>query len=321
MRSHLSNRVLHCANPALAVALRIAGIIERKNFVLKQTVDSSCIQLVLLLLVLVSTLLGESPASTLAIALEPPTVEHGEVHNTVHQSLLTRSTTGLERTSWSVHPDVHTSHKAASQLHVIVLKEDNLAQELRTAANLVNLLNQALAGTIMWVSLTCEEELHWIVRVVHNLREAVKVGEEQVCTLVSGETTSKADDERIRIDFLKDRNNARWVALVLQPVLAERTLDVVHQLVLQNLASLPDFLIRHTVDSLPQLSVRLVLIVFSIEVLVVQTLPLRSSPRWEVNTIRHIAHIVQLLREVSLPDAIEHVLRHLTVQPAHTIHP
>ncbi len=321
MRSHLSNRILHGANPTLAVTLSVTSIVKRKNFVLEQTIDSSSIELVLLFLVLISALLCESPSSTFTITFEPPTIEHGEVDNTVHQSLLTRCTTCLEWTSWSVHPNIHTSHKAASQLHVVVLKEDNLTEEFRTTADFINLLDKSLTCTIVWVSLTCKEELHRIVRVVHNLRQAIQIGEEQVSTLVSSETTSKTDDECIWINLLENRNNARRVTLVLQPILTESTLDIVNQFVLQHLASLPDFLIRNIVDSLPKLCIRLILIVLSIEVLVVESLPFRSSPSWEVNTVGHVAHIVEFLREITLPDTIEHILRNLSVEPAHTVHP
>ena len=88
MRCNLCDRILDRLNPTLRVALRIASIVERQDFVLEQRVDSGCVELVLLLLILEGALVGQSPSSTLAIALEPPTVEHREVDNTVHQRLL-----------------------------------------------------------------------------------------------------------------------------------------------------------------------------------------------------------------------------------------
>ena len=171
------------------------------------------------------------------------------------------------------------------------------------------------------MSLTCEEELHWIVRIVHNLSQAVEVAEEEVCTLVSSETTSETDGQSVRIDLLNDRHDARWVTLMLQPILLECLLDVFNQLCLQSETSVPNLLIWHVIDSLPNLLVRLVCEEVLVEVLGIDALPLRSSPSWHVHTVGHIAHVVEFLWEVTLPDAVEHVLRHLAVQPAHAVHP
>src|SRR5699024_9864192 len=100
------------------------------------------------------------------IAFQPPTVEYGEVYNTVHQRFLTGSTGCFERTSRSIQPDIYTGYQTASQLHIIVFQEDNLTQEFRTTGNFDNSLNQTLACSIMRMSLTCEQELYRIVRVI-----------------------------------------------------------------------------------------------------------------------------------------------------------
>ena len=44
------------------------------------------------------------------------------------------------------------------------------------------------------MSLTGEEELYGILRVVHDALESLEVGEEQVRTLVGGEATAEADE-------------------------------------------------------------------------------------------------------------------------------
>ena len=64
--------------------------------------------------------------------------------------------------------------------------------------NLNDSLNQALAGTIVRVSLTGKEELYRIVGVVHNLGQTVEVGEQQVCTLVGSETASETYQQSVR---------------------------------------------------------------------------------------------------------------------------
>ena len=89
MRSNLGDRVLKNLDPALRDAgLLVSSIVERNDLVLQQTVDGSGVELVLIGLVLIGALLGQSPSGTLTIALKPPTVLDGEVDNTVHLGLL-----------------------------------------------------------------------------------------------------------------------------------------------------------------------------------------------------------------------------------------
>ena len=206
VRCYCCNRVLDNLNPTLAVALLILIIKERNNFVLEQTIDCCSIKLILITLVLICTFLGKSPTCALAIALKPPTIKYREVYNTIHLSLLTRCTRCLKRTSWSIHPDINTRYKTTSKHEVVVLKEDNLAKELRTLAYLIDLLDQALACTISRVCLTCKEELNRTLWVVNDLRKTLKVCEEKVSTLVSSKTTTEANEQSIRSDALKERN-------------------------------------------------------------------------------------------------------------------
>lgn len=68
--------------------------------------------------------------------------------------------------------------KDRHELHIIIFQEDNLTQELRTAGNLDDSLNQALTCTIVRVSLASEKELYRIVRVIHDLGQTIEVGEQ-----------------------------------------------------------------------------------------------------------------------------------------------
>ena len=59
----------------------------------------------------------------------------------------------------------------------------------------------------MRVSLTGEQELYRIVRVVHNLSQTVKVSEQQVSTFVSSKTTTETNQQCIRVDLIHQRND------------------------------------------------------------------------------------------------------------------
>ena len=207
VRCDCCDRVLDNLNPTIAVALLVLIIIKRNNFVLKQTIDCCSIKLILIALVLICTLLGKSPTCTLAIALKPPTIKYREIYNTVHLSLLTRCTRSLKRTCWSVHPNINTRYKTTSKHKIVILKEDNLTKELRTLANLIDLLDQALTCTISRVCLTSKEELNRTLWVVNNLRKTLKVCKEKVSTLVSSKTTTETNEQSIRSNALKERYN------------------------------------------------------------------------------------------------------------------
>ena len=203
MRSDLGYRVLDNLYPTLAEALLVSIIVERNYLVLKQAVDSSGVELVLIALVLVCALLGESPTGTLTIAFNPPTIKNREVNHTVHLGLLTRCAGSLERTGRSIHPDIDTRYQATGKLHIVVLEEDNLTEELWTLADFKDLLDKSLSGAVSGVRLTREEEEHWMLGVVNNLAEAIQVGEEQVGALVSSKTTAEANHQRVGVDALQ----------------------------------------------------------------------------------------------------------------------
>ena len=108
VRSDLGDRVSDDLEPALRDAVLVLIIIKRYDFVLEQTIDGSGIEAVLIALILLGTLLGKCPSGTLAIALQPPAILHGEVDNTVHLCLFARGAGSLHRTCRRVHPDVNT---------------------------------------------------------------------------------------------------------------------------------------------------------------------------------------------------------------------
>ena len=57
------------------------------------------------------------------------------------------------------------------------------------------------------MSLTREDELNRTLRVVHDLRKTLQVGEEEVSTLVCSEAAAEADVESVRCDAVEESNN------------------------------------------------------------------------------------------------------------------
>jgi hypothetical protein len=97
----------------------------------------------------------------------PPAVEHGEVEATVEHHLLAAGARRLQRAPWVVEPHVHTLHQVAADVDVVILHEDELVGEApRLAHHLGNLLEHALAGLVVGMSLAGKEELHRALGVV-----------------------------------------------------------------------------------------------------------------------------------------------------------
>ena len=72
----------------------------------------------------------------------------------------------FERASRGIHPDIYASDELAGKAHIVVLEEDDLPEELGQAADLEDVLDEALTTTIGGVCLTCEEELYGVLGVV-----------------------------------------------------------------------------------------------------------------------------------------------------------
>ena len=95
IRSDLGDRVLDILDPVRRVTLAVLSVVSRDNLSFQAMVDRSRIQLVLVLLVLISTLVGQCPTCAFYVTLIPPTVKNGEVQYTVHLGFLTGSTGSL----------------------------------------------------------------------------------------------------------------------------------------------------------------------------------------------------------------------------------
>ena len=137
-------------------------------------------------------------------------------------------------------------------------------------------------------------------------------------TLISSETASEADDEGVGVDALHDLDHLSGITLVLEPLLLEILLYEIDELILESHSHVPDFLIGHIEDVLPHLVIALILIEILIEFLLIEFLPLRCSPCRHVHTVGDISD-VRLLGSVTLPDAGEHLLGDLTMEPANAV--
>ncbi len=269
-------------------------------------------------MVSVGALVGQGPTGTLAITLIPPTVEYREVEKAVHLSLLARSARGLKRTGGSIEPDVDTGEQTFRHGHIVILKENDFTQEFRTLRNLNDALDQVFTGAVGRVSLAGKDELHREFLVVHNFRQTVKVSKEEMRTLVGGEAASKAYEQSIGINLVNDRQHARGIALVFEPTGAEVLLHKFDKLVFQFHSHCPHVFVGSVENWSPSILIFLVIHKILSKELSVIFLPFRCGPSGHVHTVGDVSH-VRLLWCKTFPYTLEHLARHLAMQPTHAI--
>ena len=163
-----------------------------------------------------------------------------------------------------------------------------------------------------------EDELHGITLIVDNLAQPLQVVEQQISTLIGGKAAGKTDEQGIGIDFVHDAGDARGIALVLEPTLLEIALDETDELLLQGHAHLPDFLVRDIHQGGPSGLQFLMVEEVVGQHLAVEHLPFTGCPGGHVHAIGNVAHM-RLLGGITLPQAGEHLLAHLTMEPTNAI--
>ena len=319
VRRDVGDTALNRLNPLVRNVVGTTVVILRYDLLLDGRIDHLSIELVLETLVSVGALHRQCPAGTLLVALNPPTVENRELHYTVHYALLTAGTRCLQRTGRSIQPYVNALNHLASQLHIVVLQEEDLTYELRHCRYLNDALDQILTGLIVRVSLTCKYELYGTLLVVHDSSQTVQVGEQQVSTLIGCKAACETDSQHIGFQTLNDANHLTGRIQTYLLRIAHALADMVDQTTLQEHTLLPQLLVIDLMNLLPSGDIVRVTRETIVEVARVETAQVRCGPGREVNTIGYVAN-VQLILEVARPHIAQNILAHLTVQPRYTVH-
>ena len=97
-------------------------------------------------------------------ALDPPSVEHGEVHDPVQGALHAAGSAGLAGTHGGVEPQVDPLSDQGGDLHIVVVDEDDGDRVLQVARHLADFLEQGLAAVVAGVGFSREDKLYLAVR-------------------------------------------------------------------------------------------------------------------------------------------------------------
>ena len=270
-------------------------------------------------LVIVGPFHRKSPAGTFLVALDPPSVKHGEVHHTIHGALLTGSTGCLLRTGRIVEPYIHALYESLGEGDVITRNEHDLAEETRILGYVHNLLDEVLAGLVGRMGLSGEDELNRHLRIVHNRIEPVQVAEEQGCSLVGGETPCETDGEDVVAEGLLDRHYLPRGIVGTEIRIGDLLLDSIYEILLENLPDIPYLTVAELVNAAEAGLVIVMGLEFRSEHLGMESFPLLCRPGRIVYAVGDIAY-VKFLRKIARIHIRKDILAHLSVKHGHTVH-
>ena len=142
----------------------------------------------------------DRPPVGAVVALVPPAVEDAHVEGAVQGGLHPARAAGLERPARRVQPHVAAAVHRPGDRDVVVGEEHEPVSHVGGASELLDALDQLLAGRVCRVGLAGEDELHGTLAVVQQGAEAIGVGEQQRRPLVGGEAAGEADRQHGRIE-------------------------------------------------------------------------------------------------------------------------
>ena len=163
------------------------------------------------------------------------------------------------------------------------------------------------------MGLSGEEELYRHLRIVHNLAEPVKVGEEEGCPLVCCEPSCETDCENVIAESLLDGHNLARGVMVGNSRVGEFLLDHIDEGGLEFLPGVPNLLVSYLVDTLEAFLVIVVCLELRSEHLGVNSLPLFGCPCRVVNAVGYVADM-EFLREIARIHRSEDILADLAVK-------
>ena len=207
--------VPHLLHPAERNAVRFAGVVERNDLLLEEPVELGGVGGIGVLALARGR---DGPAAQSVVALLPPSVKRAQLRNPVERRLHAARAGGLERDPGQVEPQVHPLHQQVGQVHVVVFEEGHAALELGVTGELIDALEDFLAGIVGGVRLAGEDDLHRPPGIDEEAAQAIEVAEDQVGTLVRGESPRKADRQRGRVEQRAGADHLRgFLELVGKP--------------------------------------------------------------------------------------------------------
>src|SRR5688572_8011249 len=318
-RQHRADRLLHDFQPAPRDAVLVARVERRHQLLFDERVDRLRIGPVLCAVIVRIGVPLDQPAVLAGEPFGPPAVTDRHVRRAVDRGLHAARATRFERLARVVQPHVAALHEVMGDVEVVVVDEANPPAELWIDGSPVDPLQMMLADVVCRVRLAGEDDLHRASGRCQNPRQSIRVEEDELGPLVSGEATCEPDRQRVVIEHRRGGDDASCADVFVRPAVADALAHEVEEERPQRLPRGPDLLVRNVHHPIGKRRVVVEFQPVRAEMPREDTLDLRGDPRWDVNAVGDRLHGQRLVRHAG-PDRLPHLLGDFAVQPADAIH-
>src|ERR1700722_1172804 len=144
----------------------------------------------------------DGPADLRRICFGPPAIQLGKIQPAINEHFHAAGSTRFPGASRGVHPQIHTLNQLLGHEQIVITQEDYARAYFRAIRTLDPLADHLLTLCVLWMSFASEDELNRMLAVGENVQQALRIAQEKIGTLVSGETASETESERVSIQRL-----------------------------------------------------------------------------------------------------------------------
>ena len=143
---------------------------------------------------------AQRPADVRSVGFRPPAVQFRQIETSIDEHLHAARPTGFPRPPGRVDPDINPLHQVLGQEHVVVAEEDDVGARLGPPDEADPLLNQGLPGLVRRMGLAGDDDLHRALGIVQEAKQAFRVVQQQVRSLVGREAARETQRQRVGIE-------------------------------------------------------------------------------------------------------------------------
>src|SRR5688572_2170086 len=186
------------------------------------------------------------------MSLIPPSIQNAHVENAVHSRFLSACTARFKRHSRVIQPRIGPLVEEVRGMDVVVLHKCDVSGKPIVCSDRIDIVNKPFAMVVGRMRLAGKNDLNRLPEVQEDFPDPLEIMEDQAGSFVPGESSSKADSERVRIEQGSHRNNLSWIYPVDRPSIAGALPHKCQQFALESKVYAPEFLVRDIDDAAPE---------------------------------------------------------------------
>jgi len=222
------------------------------------------------------------------VSFMPPPIKDAQARDTVQRSLHAAGATCLTEAARVVQPYIHTMHKVACHVHIVIFDKGYFALKIAVYSQVIYLVEEIFRGEIGGMRLAGEYYLNRAQLVIYYALETLYILENQSGALIFSETAYKSNSEHVRVKQCAHRQHLVGCHLTISPVFLGSIQEGSLALAFQKLANCPEFIVRYVHNTLPELGVVVLLYPVFVQVFLVESPHLRSNPGGHMDAVGYM---------------------------------